>query len=163
MTKKTHILGLGNTILTDDGVGIYVVRRLKERLQNMEDIDFCEASVGGFNFIDLLAGYQRAVVIDAIHTNNGKPGEFYELDTKALKPSARLSSLHQIDFATACDLADKMGIDFPREIAIFVMEVQDEFSFGEHPTEEVEAAIPEMTQAIIEALIERDWLKTPLN
>jgi hydrogenase maturation protease len=170
MKKNTLILGLGNTILTDDGVGIYVARELDKLLRTVSPSTTCdllpaikEASLGGFNFIDLLAGYERAVIIDAIHTKNGKPGEFYELDPSALKPSARLSSLHQIDFATACDLAGRMGVDFPKEIAIFVMEVKDEFSFGEHLTPEVEAAIPEMTRAIIEALIEKNWLKTPLN
>jgi Ni,Fe-hydrogenase maturation factor len=75
-----------------------------------------------------------------------------------LKPSARLSSLHQIDFATACELAKNMEIAFPKEIAIFVMEVEDEFSFGEKPTPKVEAAIPKMAVAVINILEDRGWI-----
>ncbi len=146
---KTVILGLGNTILTDDGVGIYVVREIKKSFP-LDTLRFTikESSLGGFNFIDLLSGYDRAVIIDAIHTKGGKPGDFYELDVKALKPSMRLSSLHGIDFATACEMARQMGAAFPSEIRIFVMEVKDEFTFGEKCTAEVEAAIPKMAEAI---------------
>lgn len=161
MDSKTIILGLGNTILTDDGVGIYVVRKIDDilRITSHESrITIKESSLGGFNFIDLLAGYDRAVIVDAIHTKDGKPGEFYELDPAALKPSARLSSLHQIDFATACELAKNMGIAFPKEIAIFVMEIEDEFSFGEKPTPKVEVAIPVMADSIIDTLKKRDWI-----
>ena len=204
---KTIILGLGNTILTDDGAGIYVVREIDTLLKKSNEVSLraqakqsrgergilhfvqndehgihgiatapsgprndlpvtshesritvVEASLCGFNFIDLLAGYDRAVIVDAIHTKDGKPGEFYELDPAALKPSARLSSLHQIDFATACELAKNMGIDFPKEFAIFVMEVEDEFTFGEKPTPKVEAAIPQMAESIVEILRNRTWI-----
>jgi hydrogenase maturation protease len=161
MDPKVIILGLGNTILTDDGVGIYVVREIDQLLRStIHDprITIKEASLGGFNFIDLLAGFDRAVIVDAIHTKDGRPGEFYELDITALKPSARLSSLHQIDFATACELAKNMGIDFPGEIAIFVMEVEDEFSFGEKPTSNVEGAISKMANSIIDNLKNRNWI-----
>jgi len=160
--KMTVILGLGNPILTDDGVGIYVARKLDDilRATNHESrVTIKEASLGGFNFIDLLAGYDRAAIIDAIHTKNGKPGEFYELDTNALKPSYRISSLHQIDLPTACILAEKMKIHFPKEIAIFVMEVKDEFSFGEKPTQEIKEAIPRMAKFIFENLSRRGWIK----
>lgn len=157
--RKLIILGLGNIILTDDGAGIYVLRAIGEKLGETSGADLVEASAGGFNFVDLLAGYERAVIIDAIHTKSGRPGEFYELDISALKPSARLSSLHQIDFATACDLAKKIGVEFPREFAIFVMEVADEFSFGERATPAVEAAVPKMTNSVLSNLIKRGWLK----
>ncbi|MFH0800182.1 MAG: hydrogenase maturation protease [Pseudomonadota bacterium] len=159
MPSKTIILGLGNTILTDDGAGIYVVRDIESLLRSKSRISIKEASVGGFNFVDLLSGYDRAVIIDAIHTKGGTPGDFYELDPAALKPSARLSSLHQIDFATACELAKRMGVPFPNEIAIFVMEVKDEFSFGESPTPKVAEAIPKMAESIVKTLDERGWLK----
>lgn len=154
---NTAILGLGNTILTDDGAGIYAAREIRRLLGERPRLSILEASVGGFGFIDLLSGFERAAILDAIHTAGGKPGEFYELDRGALKPSARLSSLHQIDFATACELARRMGSPFPAEIAIFVMEVADEFSFGERPTPEVAAAIPRMAEEVVRALRERGW------
>ena len=159
---KTLILGLGNTILTDDGVGIYVARRIRELLQvpipglqvtsHESQVSIQEASVGGFNFIDLLTGYEHALIIDAIHTKDGTPGEFYELDLRALKPSVRISSLHGIDLATACQMAKGMGISFPKDLRIFVMEVEDEFTFGETCTPKVAANIDKMAKSIISHL-----------
>jgi len=157
---KTIILGLGNTILTDDGVGIYVSRLLKPRITDdgRRTTDIQEASVGGFNFIDVLAGYDRAIIIDAIHTKDGTPGEFYEIDPNCLKPSVRISSLHGIDLATACDMARKMGVDFPDEIKIYVMEVEDEFTFGEECTPIVKGSMAKMAQSIYESLTKEEWI-----
>jgi hydrogenase maturation protease len=159
MTKKTIILGMGNTILTDDGAGIYVVRMIKKIVDHdSKSVTIKETSLGGFNFIDLLAGFDRAVIIDAIHTKGGTPGEFYELDPKALKPSSRLSSLHGIDFATACEMAVQMDVSFPSEIKIFVIEVQDEFTFGEACTPQVTEALPRMAESITQELMKSGWL-----
>ena len=172
MSKRTIILGLGNTILSDDGAGIYLARMLRNKLglsdNNLRDnspvnpnrstIIIKEASLGGFDFIDLLTGFDRAVIIDAIHTKSGYPGEFYELDPKALKPSVRLSSLHGIDFATACEMAHQMKVPFPEEIRIFAIEVEDEFTFGESCTEKVKAALPKACGFIYDELKRDNWL-----
>jgi len=158
MQKRTIILGLGNTILTDDGAGIYVARLLKNTLGPSERLIIKEASLGGFNFIDLLAGFDRAVIIDAIHTKSGRASEFYELDPKALRPSQRLSGLHGIDFATACEMAKQMGVTFPGEIRIFVIEAKDEFTFGETCTPEVENSLPKMAEFIANELKKDRWI-----
>jgi hydrogenase maturation protease len=105
-----------------------------------------------------LTGFDRAVIIDAIHTRSGRPGEFYELDPMALRPSARLSSLHGIDFASAVQLAHGMGIPFPKEIKIFVIEAEDEFTFGERCTLKVEAAIKPMAEFVCKTLSEKKWV-----
>jgi len=70
---KTLVLGLGNSILTDDGVGCFVARELEGRL-SYKGVEIMESSVGGLGLLDLLAGYDKAIIIDAIHTEEGKPG-----------------------------------------------------------------------------------------
>ncbi|MBS3784838.1 MAG: hydrogenase maturation protease, partial [Anaerolineae bacterium] len=64
---KTLVLGMGNTILCDDGVGIYVVREVADRFQQ-EQVDFSEASVGGLRILDVIGGYERVIMVDAIQT-----------------------------------------------------------------------------------------------
>jgi hydrogenase maturation protease len=64
---KTLVLGMGNTILCDDGIGIYVARVLAERFQR-DDVTFAEASVGGMRLLDVIAGYGRIIMVDAIKT-----------------------------------------------------------------------------------------------
>ena len=68
---KTLVVGLGNPILTDDGVGIYVARAAAERCQR-DNVTFAEASVGGMRLLDVLKGYERVIMVDAIQTRDGK-------------------------------------------------------------------------------------------
>jgi hydrogenase maturation protease len=74
---KTLILGMGNTLLCDDGIGIITKRYLEKILNASANVDFCETSWGGFKIIDILTGYDYAVVIDSIKTRTSdSPLEF---------------------------------------------------------------------------------------
>ena len=68
------VLGLGNPILGDDAVGIFVAREIKRLAGERTGVTVKEASVGGFDLLDLLEGYRGAVIIDAIKTAGGRPG-----------------------------------------------------------------------------------------
>ena len=70
---KTLVLGLGNPILSDDGVGLRVARELENRLDQQE-VTVVETSMAGLDLLDLLAGYDRAIIVDAIQTVGGKVG-----------------------------------------------------------------------------------------
>ena len=65
---KTLIVGLGNPILTDDGVGVKVAYAVEEALSpNIpENLTVTEASVGGLRLMELMVGYDRVILIDAI-------------------------------------------------------------------------------------------------
>ncbi|GAH17016.1 unnamed protein product [marine sediment metagenome] len=71
---KTLILGLGNPILSDDGVGFCVAGELRGRLSQQE-VTVMETSMTGLSLLDLLAGYDRAIIIDAIQAVGGKAGQ----------------------------------------------------------------------------------------
>ncbi|MBU1941107.1 MAG: hydrogenase maturation protease, partial [Candidatus Thermoplasmatota archaeon] len=62
---KTIILGVGNPILSDDGVGLHVIQQLKKCIKNPQ-IHLDEALTGGMNLLDLLIGYDKAIIIDAV-------------------------------------------------------------------------------------------------
>lgn len=76
--EKTLVLGLGNPILSDDGVGLRVAAGLEGRLG--EGVTVIEASLAGLDLLELLSGYDRAIIIDAIQTEGGQPGRIYRLD-----------------------------------------------------------------------------------
>ncbi|MBE3050465.1 hydrogenase maturation protease, partial [Candidatus Bathyarchaeota archaeon] len=67
------VLGVGNPILSDDGVGIHVARELKKR--EMPGVDVEELAASGLELLDVVRGYDKVVIIDAIQTTNGRPGE----------------------------------------------------------------------------------------
>ena len=71
---KTIVLGVGNPILQDDGVGLHVIDALRQRMNNpMVTIE--TASTGGMNLLDMIRGYEKVILIDAMKQNDSKPGE----------------------------------------------------------------------------------------
>jgi hydrogenase maturation protease len=137
---KTIVLGLGNPILTDDGAGYHVATALKTGIEAL-DVDIHEASIAGLDFLDLLTGYDRAIIIDAIQTEKGTPGQIYRLETDALANTRHSGTPHDINLATALELGKRLGLPLPPYITLFAIEARDVVSFGEQCTPEVNKAI----------------------
>ena len=148
---KTLILGLGNPILTDDGVGHQVAKELAGRLDQQE-VTVMESSLAGLSLLDLLAVYDRAIIIDAIQTVGGKAGQIYRLDPEAFDSTRHAASPHDVNFATALELGNRLGLALPRQINIFAVEVTDTSTFSEECTPEVREAIPLCVEMIIQEL-----------
>lgn len=148
---KTLILGLGNSLLSDDGVGLIVAAELKSRL-NQSDITVMETSVAGLSLLDLLVGYDRAIIIDAIQTLDGKPGQIYRLNPEAFDTTRRTISPHDVNFTTALEFGKKVGLPLPQEIVIFAIEASDVSTFSEKCTPQVTQAIPTCVEMVLQEL-----------
>ena len=144
---KTLILGLGNLILADDGVGIKIARKIKETKPDVEVLETCEA---GITLLDHIVGYDRLLIIDSIKTERGKPGELYKLELKDFKPAMDLSLSHGVDIATAFEVGEGLGCRMPQAVSIYAVEIKDNSTFAEECTQEVEQRIPSITKQIIE-------------
>ena len=149
---KTIVLGLGNPILRDDGVGNRVALELEDKLAQRQDVTVMETSMSGLSLIDLLAGYDRAIIIDAIKTAEGKAGQIYRLTPDAFKETRHVSSPHDVNFATALELGSKLGIFMPKQIVVYAIEVSDINTFSEEFTPRVKQAIPRCIKRIIKEL-----------
>jgi len=143
----TLILGIGNPILSDDAVGIRLAEKLKEENPELEVTATSEA---GINLLDLVAGYDRLIIIDSIMTEKGKPGEVYHLGLEDLEPVMECHSSHGIGIATAFELGQKLGYKMPRYVSIYAVEIKDNTTFGEECTQEVAKRIPSIAKQIIE-------------
>ena len=151
MKTKTLILGLGNSLLCDDGVGIYVAAELKNRV-NRPEITIMETGVAGLSLLDLLVGYDRAIIIDAIQTVGGKAGQIYHLEPKAFDTALHTASAHGIDFTTALEFGKKLGLPLPQQIIIFAIEASDVSTFREECTPEVKKAISPCVEMVLQEL-----------
>jgi len=138
---KTLILGLGNPILSDDSVGFRVIQGLKAEFSR-PGLTLMESSVSGLGLLDLITGYDKVIIIDAIKTENGQAGKIHRLSAENLSDSRHLTSPHDINLATALELGKKLGIALPQQIIIFAIEAVDVTNFSEKCTPEVEKAIP---------------------
>lgn len=148
---KTLILGVGNPILSDDGVGIWVARALEERL-NQKEITVVETSMAGLNLLDLLVNFDRAIIIDAIQTVGGKAGQIYQLEPSVFDATRHATTPHDINLATALEFGNRLGLALPQQIVIFAIEVEDVTTFSEECTPEVRQAIPVVADMVIDEL-----------
>lgn len=150
---KTVVLGLGNPILCDDGVGPRVARELEGRV-DPEKVSVLEAAVGGLALLDLIVGCDRAIIVDAIQTQDGKPGQIYRLAPDALDSTLHVASPHDVNFATALEFGRRLELPLPREIVIFAIEAADVTTFREDCTPQVASAIPVCAAMVLQALDE---------
>ncbi|NIM11313.1 MAG: hydrogenase maturation protease [Candidatus Aminicenantes bacterium] len=153
--KKKLILGLGNDILMDDGVGPRVVRKLEEKYP-LPGTEYRTASLGGMDIVELISGYEWVVFIDAIKTKNGIPGTVYEFTTADFKETLHLTTIHDISFLSAIQLEKQLGLHIPKDIHVFAIEIIEDQVFGENfspPLQERFDQIVEEIHTKIQSLI----------
>jgi hydrogenase maturation protease len=139
---KTIVLGIGNPILQDDGVGIHVANKLKEYI-NHPNVTIDEALTGGMNLLDLITGYDKAILIDAVNIRNEKHGEVKRFLLKELS-SVHADNPHDVSLLEAIELAKKLGEKkIPGEIIIIGIVLKEiPYEFGENLSPNIAAAIP---------------------
>ncbi len=148
---KTLVLGIGNPILSDDGAGIHVARALQSRFSHPE-VTVTEASIAGLDMLDFLSGYDRVIIVDAIQTRAGKAGYIYRFTPDALVATQHTATPHDVNFATALALGQRLGITLPQRITIFAIEAADVTSFSEKCTPKVENAVSGCVEMIMQEL-----------
>jgi hydrogenase maturation protease len=144
--KKTLVLGLGNTILSDDGVGIHIAFEIEKSCKN---IDVLEASAAGFRVIDEIIGYEKLILIDSIKTGNAEPGELHRFTFDEFSRTMHHSSPHDISLFEAFDIMKKENADLPEDIKIYAVEVCDTSTFSESCTGKVAKVIPKVADIVI--------------
>jgi hydrogenase maturation protease len=149
---KTLILGIGNPILSDDGVGVKVAHEVGKNL-NDPQITVSETSAAGLSLLDSIVGYDRVIIIDAIQTEEGQAGQIYLMKPEDFSVAKRVSSPHQINLVTALELGRMLKLAMPRKITIFAVEAKDIATFGEKCTPEVEKAIPKVVKMVLGELV----------
>jgi len=151
MTKVQDILilGIGNLLLKDEGVGVHVVERLKEMLLP-DNVEVLDGGTAGLDLVDFIEGRKKLIVIDAVHAGE-KPGTFYRLTEENLdiKPKA-ITSFHEIDFLDALHMSGVMNSK-PEEIVVIGIEPKD-MSGGLELSPEIEERIPEIIKLVMEEL-----------
>jgi len=150
-----RIIGLGNSILTDDGVGIYAVRELRRRLEGSglrNSVDIVETEVGGFALMELMAGWARVILVDSIQFAGLKSGTVIRIEPEDLHTSLRLRSVHDIDFPTVLELGRKLGLEMPATVTVFGIQAEDALTFGESLTEAARRGMNEAVNLILEEI-----------
>jgi hydrogenase maturation protease len=151
------VLGLGNDILTDDAVGLLVVRAVRAQLGDAPAIAVHETMEMGLTLLDEIADAESLILVDAVQTGGVPPGHVHELDTEEL-PQVTATSPHFLGVGETLALGASLGLLMPRRVRIIAIEVADPYTLGTHPTPAVAGAVPLAAERVI--ALARAWAES---
>lgn len=148
--KPILILGVGNILLKDEGVGVHVARRLQS-MDLPPEVEVLDGGTEGLNLLDSIEGRKKVIVIDAMKTGQ-PPGTIYRFLDKDIeeRPKSWLS-LHDIDMTDLLKLADLLDVKKP-EIIVIGIEAKDMESADLELSPEIEAKIPEVIKFVLKEI-----------
>lgn len=153
MKENVLILGIGNDILMDDGIGPRLVSDL-EKKGSGTGIRYQTTTLGGLDILECIQGYEMVVFIDAIKTRGGVVGDVYEFSLEDFMETLHLSNLHDISFLTAIEMGRRMGMQVPPDIRIIAVEILEDQVFGDRFTPQLESRYPQIV-SLVEGKIHR--------
>jgi hydrogenase maturation protease len=142
---RTLVLGLGNELAGDDAAGVLVARAVLVDLDGVADV--VESSASGLALIEILAGYERAIVVDSIVTGRNPPGTITEMGLAEVG-SVVAPSVHQAGLPELAAVASRLGLGFPSRTVVFAVEVDDPYTLGAGLTAPVAEAVDELARRV---------------
>ncbi|MBT3338836.1 MAG: hydrogenase maturation protease [Anaerolineae bacterium] len=146
---KTLIIGLGNPILGDDGVGWAVADEIKPHTE----IEIEKLSLGGLSLMERISGYRRIILIDAIQSGSKPLGSVSVFPLKDLPNpfSGHSASAHDTSLLTALDTGRRLGVPLPNndEIIIVAIESENIYNFSEELSPPIAEAVPIAAEEVL--------------
>lgn len=157
---RVLVIGLGNPILGDDGVGWRVAEEIRRHCASLSEVyppQGCEIdclSVGGLSLMERMVGYDQVILIDAVQTGKNPPGTVIRMNLKEFPNRAlgHLTSSHDTTLQNALEIGRLMGAHLPHTIWVIGIEAQQVFDFSETLSSAVSAAVPKAAQRVMELL-----------
>jgi hydrogenase maturation protease len=144
---RTLVIGVGNLLRTDDGVGIHIINRLSKL---HPEIDTFDAAMGSIEILEAMRGYERVVIVDSIETGV-EPGTIYRVNLASGEKPLVISHSHGTDVLTILELGRLLyGEWMPKEIILMAIEAEDTITIGDKLTSRVCKAMDEVLQKILE-------------
>ncbi|NLZ06346.1 MAG: hydrogenase maturation protease [Phycisphaerae bacterium] len=124
MKKPIVVLGLGNPLMADEGIGTDLVARLAQEAARYPSVDFIDAGTGGMAVLHLIDGRRKAVFVDCAYMDEA-PGTIRRFTPDEVRSTKVLAhqSLHEADLLRILALAEQVG-QSPEQIAIFGIQPQ---------------------------------------
>ena len=159
---KTIVIGLGNPILGDDGVGWKVAEEVRQQLTSSSSpflkgkstrVDLEFLSLGGISLMERLIGYDRAILVDAV-TSDREIGSVIVSDLNKMPDYSafHIASAHDTSLQNALKLGKSMGARLPKEVIIVGIATDHIYDFGESLSPAVALAVPKATKVVMNLL-----------
>jgi hydrogenase maturation protease len=153
---KTLIIGLGNPILGDDGVGWRVVEEVAKAAAGRHEVETDCVALGGLSLMERLTGYRRVILVDAIYTGAEPVGTVRQFTLADLPDltAGHTASAHDTSLHNAMKVGRSMGVPLPidEQVHIVAIEAENVYDFSERLSPAVEAAIPAAVEGVLNLL-----------
>lgn len=153
---KTLVIGLGNPILGDDGVGWRVVEEIARKTADRNDIEVDTVSLGGLSLMERITGYGRVILVDSFFTGIKPIGtvSMFPLTELPELSSGHTTAIHDTSLRNALNVGRSMDISLPRDedVLIVAIEAENVFDFSEILSPHVEAAVPQAVEAVLQLI-----------
>ncbi len=155
MIKQTAVLGFGNPVREDDGVGIYVIDELKKELGDQENLSIFDMGTSAFEVLFKLKGHDRIILVDAVINTGEAVGTIYKLPASAIESEIKddpMVFLHSLKWDQALSYAKKMlGDDYPEDIEVYLIAI-DSTKFNVGMTAAGKAGADKIVKILLEEL-----------
>ena len=153
---KTLIIGLGNPILGDDGVGWKVAMEVSLVSGGWSSVEVDTAALGGLSLMERLLGYERVVLVDSMETGQNPVGsvQVFPLASLSDPMAGHSASTHDTSLMTALQTAKQIGASIPTRVDVVAIEAQNVYDFSEELTPPVAAAVPVAVEHVLKLLEE---------
>jgi len=144
------ILGVGNTLLSDDGVGIRVIEKLEKEYDFPDNVSVIDGGVLGINLFGVISNADYLIIVDTV-LNNGKPGDLHRLTGKDIPVRIRAkNSLHEVDLVESITLFQLM--DHSPETVIIGIEPEDIETMNPELTDIVRGKMDDLVNAVLDEI-----------
>ena len=147
MKNDCIVLGLGNPLMYDEGIGGFLIDRFLENKDSYPNIDFVDAGTGGMSLLHLIADRKKAIIIDCAYMGK-TPGTIVKFSPDKVRSVKKLLqySLHEVDILKVIELAGQLN-QCPDEIVIFGIE-PEKIELREGPSPILREKIDEYIETI---------------
>jgi hydrogenase maturation protease len=155
-SKKSRMLvvGLGNPILGDDGVGWVAAREVEARLgESGHCVEVDCLALGGLSLMERMIGYQRVILIDSLNTGQRPQGSVvtFTLEDQVDLTHGHASAAHDVSLKTALDMGRKLNVILPadKDVHVVAIEAQHVYDFKEELSPVIADAMPVAVQQVL--------------
>ncbi|HVP22163.1 MAG TPA: hydrogenase maturation protease [Anaerolineaceae bacterium] len=147
--RKTIVVGLGNPLLGDDGAGWKVASLLEEQ-EGMQNVKVEYVAEGGLRLMEIMIGYERAIIVDSIHIEDTVAGSVrtFALESLPNPFAGHLGSSHETNLQTAMQIGRLSGASLPSEVIVVAIESTNVYEFSEQLSRPVAQAVPAAAELI---------------
>lgn len=151
-TERIVVLGVGNILLKDEGVGVRVIEEFQRQYTVPQNVRVVDGGTQGLWLMATIQETDRLIVVDAV-LGGGEPGSLYRLEKDDLPKGLRAKqSAHDSDLVEALNLCYLLETG-PQSVVVLGVQPQDITPFGLEITERVAARIPDLVLGVVEELM----------